>query len=298
MNHVINVMDATALLHRWLTQRIAEDSMRWLDEKQRAIAQKASDRTFFTAFSAVPRYTGKPPLKLSTEELDAAQAVCPGWFPNHWTVDQAGRTLLVLSLPCDPPEPYLQTLNNVFATADVGELVALYQSLPLLPHPQRHQAQAAEGIRSNMTSVFNAVAHHNPYPANYFDENAWNQMVLKAIFVGSPLHLIHGLDERTNPALAQMLMNYAHERWAAGRTVTPELWRSLGPFTTAPMRPDLQRVLTSADPVQQEAAALACAASASPEIRELLRDRPDLQTAIQMGQLTWENWSRELALVA
>ena len=45
-------------------------------------------------------------------------------------------------------------------------------------------------------------------------------MVLKALFVESTLHPIQGLDARANEALAHMLCDYAHERWAAGRPVS------------------------------------------------------------------------------
>ncbi|MEQ9667992.1 EboA family metabolite traffic protein [Coleofasciculus sp. G2-EDA-02] len=288
------------LLHRWLSERVSQESLSWLEQKQEKIAQGAPERVFFTAFSAVPRYIGKQALDLSVEDLEAAQEVRPGWFAGHWTVDQAGRTLLVLSLPCDrvatPPEyraeTYVQTLNKVFTTADEGELVALYQSLPLLPYPEKHKAQAAEGVRSNMTTVFNAVALRNPYPAEYFDDIAWNQMVLKAVFIGSPLYLIQGLDERANPQLAQMLVDYAHERWSAKRPVTPELWRVVGGFVDDAIASDLQKVLSDSDIAQQQAAALACSQSSSPQTQALLASRPDLQSLIQNGNLTWDSFSQ------
>lgn len=277
------------LLRRWLTRRLARGELSWLEEKQRQIAGGAPARTFFTAFSAVPRYTGKEALQPSSEELQAAESARPGWRPDRWSLDQAARTLLVLALPTEPTATYEQTLKAVFEAADVGELVALYQALPLLPAPERHQKQAAEGVRSNMTAVFNAIALHNPYPADHLEQLAWNQMVLKALFVGSPLAQIQGLDRRTNPALAQMLIDYAHERWAAGRSVSPELWRAIGPFTNPAMAADLERVLASSDPAQQGAAALACALSETPQVQALLHAYPDLQAQIQSGQLTWSS---------
>ncbi len=183
-------------------------------------------------------------------------------------------------------------LKQLFTTADVGELVALYQSLPLLPDPEQHLAQATEGIRSNMTAVFNAVALCNPYPTDYFDEPAWNQMVLKAVFVGSPLHLIWGLESRANPELARMLIDYAHERWAAKRSVTPELWRPVGPFADELISVDLEKVLNEADVVQQQAAALACFQSPSPQAQALLARYPDLYALIEEGKLSWDSFSQ------
>lgn len=221
----LDLTEITNLLNRWLSQRVNQEGFTWLSEKREQIAGGATERVFFSAFSALPRYTGKKELELTTEECRAAKAMQTGWLPTHWSVDQAARTLLVLALPQNNAQKYLQMLEQVFTTADVGELVALYQALPLLPYPELLCNQASEGVRSNMTVVFNAVALRNPYPAEYFDNLAWNQMVLKALFVGSPLYLIQGLEHRANPALAQMLLDYARERQAAKRSVSPELWQ-------------------------------------------------------------------------
>ncbi|WP_193198539.1 EboA family metabolite traffic protein [Nostoc sp. MG11] len=285
------------LLHHWLLQSASEKATAWLEEKQAQIASGAAERVFFTAFSAVPRYLGKEDLQLTSQDLEAAQEVLPGWFPGHWSVDQAGRTLLLLALPHENAQEYVRSLDKVFTSADMGELVALYQSLPLLPHPELHRQRAAEGIRSNMSNVFQSIALRNPYPADYLDDAAWNQMVLKAVFVDSPLHLIWGLDRRANPELAKMLTNYAHERWAAKRSVTPELWRSVGPFADTAMLADLEKVLANGDTVEQEAAALACAQSPLPEAQALLSRYPDLQTSVQKGHLTWSSFSRDRLFV-
>ncbi|MBH8571626.1 EboA family metabolite traffic protein [Nostocaceae cyanobacterium CENA369] len=277
------------LLHQWLLKSASSQGIAWLEEKQAQIASGAAERVFFTAFSAVPRYLGKENLQLTSEDLEAAQTVLPGWFPNHWSVDRAGRILLLLALPHNEPEEYVRSLDKVFTTADMGELVVLYQSLPLLPYPELHRQRATEGIRSNMSNVFQAIALQNPYPATYLDDIAWNQMVLKALFVGSPLHLIWGLDRRANPELARMLRDYAHERWAAKRAVSPELWRPVGRFADAAIIADLEKVLANGDITSQAAAALACAESPVPEAQTLLSRYPDLHSAIQRGDLSWSS---------
>ncbi|MBC1241480.1 EboA family metabolite traffic protein [Nostoc sp. 2RC] len=279
------------LLHQWLLKSVSQTGIAWLEQKQAHIASGAAERVFFTSFSAVPRYLGKQNLQLTSEDLEAAQEAIPDWNPGNWTVDRAGRTLLVLALPHDDAQSYVRSLDKLFSSADMGELVALYQSLPLLPHPELHRQRAAEGIRSNMLNVFQAVALRNPYPANYLDNAAWNQMVLKAVFVGSPLHLIWGLDSRANPELAKMLTDYAHERWAAKRSVTPELWRSVGKFADSAIVADLEKVLINGDIAEQQAAALACAESGLPQAQILLSHYPDLQSSIKQGNLTWNSFS-------
>jgi len=277
------------LLRQWLRSRLPARGNEWLDGKLRQLAADPSDRNLLLAFGAVPRFTGKEPLHLTDAERGGADRLREGWNPAAWTADQAARILLLLSVPADHPDRYLRTLDGLFGAAEVGELTALYLSLPLLPHPELHRSRAAEGFRTNMNVVFNAIALDNPYPAEYLDEAAWNQMVLKAIFIGSPLHRIYGLDKRANLALAGTLLDFAHERWAAKRPVPFELWRCVGPFMDRTTLPDVERVFATGTETERQAIALACAKSRNEEIYELLKaKRPDLAERISSGELAWD----------
>ena len=84
-----------------------------------------------------------------------------------------------------------------------------------------------------------------------------------------------------------MLCDYAHERWAAGRPVAPELWRCVGPFADAEALADLQRVLATGDATERQAAALALAAARDPQAKQLLAAAPDLAAAVERGALGW-----------
>ncbi len=176
-------------------------------------------------------------------------------------------------------------------TADVGEAVALYRGLPLYPEPERLEWQAGEGLRTSMRAVFEAIAHRNPYPKENFSEDRWNHMVLKALFIGSTLHPIQGLDERANPTLARILRDYAHERWAAGRPVTPELWRCMGPFAEGEMVEDLERLAGSEDAQDRRAAALALAASPDGRASRVLERLPVEAMMVKTGGLSWDSIS-------
>lgn len=276
-------------LHAWINAKISPEGLEWLTGKLEQLATAPSDRNLFLAFGAAPRFVGKEPLRLTKKEVEQADSIRTGWNPSHWTADQATRILLLLSLPNNDPDKLVNTLNQLFSTAEVGELTALYLSLPLLPYPEQHRFRATEGFRTNMNVVFNAVALDNPYPAEYLDEPAWNQMVLKAIFIGSPLHRIYGLDARSNPTLARILSDFAHERWAAKRTVPVELWRVAGPHMDEKILPDMVRLFSQGTEAEQEAAALACAASGQESAGQLLiKHRPDLKEKIQKGELSWD----------
>jgi len=220
--------DIVLILSNWLEQKGTSDSFNWLKGKVAEISTNATEKTLFASYSAASRYYQKESLNLAAGELE--ELPVEGWNPANWTLDRVARSLLLLSFPSDDPDRYVATLDKIIAAADVAEAIAFYQTLPLFPHPEKFQLRAAEGIRTNMTSVFNAVAHHNPYPAKYLDDLAWNQMVLKALFVDSSLHPIYGLEQRNNPQLAQMLIDYARERLAANRTVDAELWDLAEPF--------------------------------------------------------------------
>ena len=138
-----------------------------------------------------------------------------------------------------------------------------------------------------MQPIFEAVAHRNPYPREQFDENAWNHMVLKALFIGSKLDPIQGLDERANPRLMRMLCDYAHERWAAARPVSPELWRCVGRFADDAALADLKRVLETGGLAERQAAALALTASTSARAKSLLAGVPELARAAAAGKPGW-----------
>ena len=47
-----------------------------------------------------------------------------------------------------------------------------------------------------------------------------------------PIYQIKGIDLRKNEKMAHILFDYARERWAASRRVTPELWRMIRGYLT------------------------------------------------------------------
>lgn len=275
------------LLHAWIARRASPEALAPFEGKRAELARDPAPRVFAAAFGPVSRRLGKASLALELDDLAAAEQARPGWQPAGLTVDQAARILLLLDT-ANAPGILAERLKNLAATADLGELIAIYTGLPLYPDPETLVPFAIDGLRTSVRAVFEAVAHDNPFPAEHFPQSAWNHMVLKTLFIDSVLHSIAGLDRRWNEELAKILVDYANERRAAHRPVTPKLWRGVGRFGDAAAIADLARVLAEGDPLAQNAAALALSESLQPAAAEALARRRDLADAVASGDITWD----------
>jgi hypothetical protein len=278
-----NIEALKSLFKAILKANVAPDVLDWLEEK----------RAFNTAFVLAPRKTGKAAIAVTAEQAEQINALIPGFSLNGWTADRLGRAYLLLNLDTTDRNEYFRVIENLFLAAEIGELVALYSSLPLLAYADSWIKRCSEGIRSNIGSVLEAIMYQNPYPALYLDQNAWNQLVLKAFFTDKEVGKILGLDERSNKELAYILSDYAHERWAAKREVNPNLWRLVGKFIDPKLFEDIKRVFDKGLPVEKKAAALAVSQSNYTQAIELLNNYADLQSAIENKDLTWESLALE-----
>ena len=265
-----------------------ERTLSWITQREEKLREEYSEQAFYLAFGSVSRFAPKQPLVLHEAQQEEANQLRSGFRPGHWDLRHALRAYLLLLLPAHDSLSTVAVLTRLLETADVDEQIAMYQSLPLLPHPESFVALATNGLRTNITLVFDAIALRNPYPATYLDEAAWNQLVLKAVFMNRPLYLIYGADQRTNPVLARILVDFAHERWAAGRPVNPELWRFVAPYLNPSHQPDLERVIASDNPWEQAAGLLACQQSNQPTLQDLCEHSKDKPETITGDERSWQ----------
>ncbi len=231
-------MNTAELLYQSIQSLASPTELAWIADKI-----KTDSKGLSLAFVMVPRQFAKTPI-----------GIIPNWNWQNSTLDQLVRVYLLIHLA--EKEDGKARINTLFDTAEMNELVALYRALPALKTPEIWLNRATDAVRSNIGPVFDAIAFGNPYPLQHFSELAWNQLVLKCIFNDKPIHLIEGLDERANQALADTLADFAHERWAAGRRVPSQVWRLIRNFQTDTKEQDLAKLAKSEDPNDKKAAEL------------------------------------------
>lgn len=275
------------LLKSILQKNLAPEAWKWLEQEGQSAATKGEPSRFNIAFVAMPRKTGKGPVNITSQEENELKNLRKDLQIQGWTADRLSRVWLLMQLDTREKEKYTAAIENLFLNAEMGELVALYSSLPLLAYPDSWKKRCAEGIRSNIGQVLEAIICNNPYPSEHLDEAAWNQLVLKAIFTEKPVLAITGLKKRMNRNLAASLSDYAHERWAAHRPVNPLLWMFVSPFINGDNFSDIQRVFRSGDAAEREAAAMACYESPYEPARMLLEGDPELKGKIEKGEISW-----------
>lgn len=268
-----------------LQRNLSSEAWLWL-EQEGGPASNGNVQKFNTAFASMPRKTGKKSVEISAGEEKDLRSQRQDFTINQWTIDRLGRVWLLMQLDAREKEQYQTTIENLFLSAEMSELVALYSSLPVLAYPGLWTRRCAEGIRSNIGQVLEAVICNNPFPAEHLDEKAWNQLVLKAIFTGMPVLDIIGLRQRRNANLSSSLSDYAHERWAAHRDVNPLLWICVAPFLGDDNFSDIQRIFSKGTPAEQKAAALVCYECNYAPAKRLLEESK-MKDDIEKGRISW-----------
>jgi len=285
----MTTLPATDLLRAWLAPpRLSAETRAWLDTQTALIASGDTPRQLAIAVGLAPRKAGKADLALTLAEEEAGRRVRDGLDASDWSIDQTVRILLVLASFRGDHPAFAEGIHRLFSTAEIGEQIALLKGFALFPAPDLLLPRAAEGVRSAIQPVFEAIAHRNPYPLAHFSEAQWNQMVVKALFIGSRLAPIQGLDARRNADLARMLIDYADERQVAGRFISPELWRCVAPFAGSLEVTRLGRILAEGSDIEARASALALADCPLPEARAALATRPDLEAGIGRAAIRWD----------
>ncbi len=210
-----------------VSTKLTSKELVWVSTKTAIVSDIETSHKFKVFFSLVARFISSDNPSWDKNETETMEAIYPGFSKSIWSKQDLVRACLMIALDPSINKPLLLSF---FEIAEMKEQVALYKGLYLLENASSFRNQVAEGIRTNMVNVFDAIASGNPYPKTYLDEDAWNQLILKSFFMDRKLYLIQYVDQGKNENLANMLQDYVKERWAAGRQVSLEIWRMINGY--------------------------------------------------------------------
>src|SRR5215471_9431754 len=197
---------------------------RWLDDSLAVAAQRDVNR-LLAAYTSASRKAAGRGLTLTAVEHASIDELSPGLSCERWALEDLVRAAILLDaarVELDA-QAWMVTAAACYENGDAREQQSWLRAISLLPLAERFVAFGIDACRSHIQPTFEAIACDNPYPSVHFPDLNFNQLVLKALFIGVPLARIVGLRRRLNPDLSRMARDYAAERRAAGRSVPADL---------------------------------------------------------------------------
>ncbi len=146
---------------------------------------------------------------------------------RHWTTSDATRILLNLALINVTISSLPTLLTKLYEYGDERERAALLMGLIILDPKGLWVIKAEDCCRTNSLLLLTAIAMKNPYAAAHFSSRAFNQLVLKSLFLGLDITHIYGLEARRNKELSTMCADYIKERVAANRNDPRSIWMAI-----------------------------------------------------------------------
>jgi len=206
-----------------VTRAADETAVGWFSARLSALADGYDRNVFLAAYAGAGRRLRTFEAQPSSADIGHARKL--GVYSlGDWSLDRFARCALIAAvLEAVPDAEHAEIVDEVYRTGDNAEREALLAGLALFPDPQRFLTTAIESCRVNVETVFAALACENAYPSLYFADANFNQMVMKAVFIGVSLTRVVGLEDRANAELSRMARHHASERTAAGRSVPADL---------------------------------------------------------------------------
>lgn len=195
---------------KWLDERLAavldQERTTWLAHRRDDVVRRPD--LLGEVFPAVGRQVGRGPLD------------------GSWTIDEAARAVLLAALAAVlSAEDLAVALSGVYRYGDSAEKRAVLRALGVrevsVALGNRAVPLLADAIRTNDQRLLAAAL--GPYATEHLDAAGFRQAVLKCVFAGVPLAVVHGLPDRADAELTRMMSDFAAERTAAGRTVPADI---------------------------------------------------------------------------
>lgn len=216
-------MNHYSTLHQALKQQCPEAAIEWLQKALNAIESEPNPETKHQIASAMARRKiGDDPINLDLALMGEESREI-----SHWSCADVARVLLNLAFIDASDKPLTTLLSEIYAQGDERERAALVKGLPILDPDAEWLVDAEDCCRTNSLLLFSAMVMHNPYPARHFSPRAFNQLVLKALFLGLDIAHTENLKTRYNSELSMMCADYIEERMAAGRDYPASIWLAI-----------------------------------------------------------------------
>jgi len=266
-----------------LIENLEEAEFQWLSNSIDDIVSSKKSKQLYIAYSLCAN-------KIGNKDLTYAEALNSD-IREYLEIQGAktieiGRLWLLISVLHRESDLEVH-VKKIIEVADNEELETFLKYLAFLPNPRNFQFAGVEALRTNISTVFEAISSYNPYPALYFSEQQWNQMYLKAAFMQLDLSKIVGIDDRANQSLARIISDYAHERWAASRSIDPYFWRPVSNFLEGELIEDIKRLFQSKDEKERLAATLVCQNSNLEVGKQLLEAYTESNIHVENTPVSW-----------
>lgn len=230
-------------------RKVIEDVfIRAIDPKVLDLRGDCLDRLDADGFSYLEIHLAGLPRKVGRDLVDAGveQAGEGRVDLSAWRVCDLLAADLLLRLPAGQG-----LLEKLYFQGDAEERRMVLRSLPFTADERAAIRLMEEAHRTNDEVLFESGTLDSDLAARKLDDDAFNRVVMKCAFMGSPKERLLGWERRGNPALSLMLFDFMTEREAAGRPVWPDTLALCG---LAPSSLQ-ERARTEADPTLQAALA-------------------------------------------
>ena len=236
-----SLKETRAKLTEHIQQQLDAPRFDWLQNALNELSNSPDPINDLGLYSAMAR------RKLSDDLLaDFSEKHAPDFspIPAKLRISDAARLLMLMQvLPADSSGRQ-ETIKAYYKMGDEQEHIALLRGLIMLPAGDYLTELALDAGRSNNLEVLAALMLDNPFPAQFYTQAAFNQMVLKALFLGLAIERISGLSRLANNDLSRMCESYVIEREEAQRDVPVDIWLALTPCASSTGMQQLQRYLS------------------------------------------------------
>jgi hypothetical protein len=224
-------MNTLRELDEKLNNVLDSEGRNWLEHAKLQLAQSNGD--IESLVNKLVFYTSSAKRKLGVVQLNGKvnsifnsdkYGQCDKVYLNHWTVTDAARIILLAEIFSFNFFSTNELFQLCYRYSDGGERTSLLKGLPLLELKDQSINFLIDVARTNSLEIFSALVYKNPWVAVKFPVSAYNQIVLKSLFMGVNIIHLEGLRAARNSELGRMTADYVQERLDAGREIPESSW--------------------------------------------------------------------------